>query len=61
MSRAERSRRLARAIEAILVSKDEVVDYFLESELAEQSVTEQLETLLLTVEGYVLPDLEQNN
>ena len=61
MSRAERTHRLAQAIEAVLVSRGELVDYWLESELAEQSPAEQLETLLMTVEDYILPDLEQND
>lgn len=60
MSKAERSRRIADAVEAILVSKGELVDYFLHSEIAEQTVTEQIETLLYTIEEYILPDLEQD-
>lgn len=61
-SKSKRSARIARAIEQILVANGELVEYHLYSEIDDMTVTEQLETLLCTVEDYVLPMMaEQDN
>ena len=54
--------RIARAIEQILAANGELVEYHLYSEIADMTVTEQIETLLCTIEDYVLPTMaEQDN
>ena len=54
--------RIARAIEKILAANGELVEYHLYSEIADMTVTEQIETLLCTIEDYVLPTMaEQDN
>lgn len=54
--------RIARAIEQILAANGELVEYHLYSEIADMTATEQIETLLCTIEDYVLPTMaEQDN
>ena len=60
-SKSKRSARIARAIEQVLIASGELVDYFLYSEIADMTVTEQIETLLCTVEDYVLPTMAEQD